>query len=150
MKCGEGWWDRRTEEFRTERGVGQECPMSSILFNLYIMDLEEEMNKEQTGGVIIGKVKFWTWTYADNRIPLAKNEKDSRSMLKRFRKYLTRKGIILSAGKSKVMVFEKGRGRKKKREWRWGEESIEEVKEIKYLGYMTRKNGGVEKQVRDR
>jgi len=50
--------DRETEKFWTERGVRQECPMSPVLFNMYVMDLEEEMRKEQTGGVIIGKEKF--------------------------------------------------------------------------------------------
>lgn len=48
------------------------------------------------------------------------------------------------------MVFENGRERKKKREWKWGEESIEEVKEIKYLGYIMQKNGRAEKQVMER
>lgn len=31
-----------------------------------------------------------------------------------------------------------------------GEESIEEIKEIKYLGYMLQKYGGAEKQVKKR
>ena len=48
------------------------------------------------------------------------------------------------------MVFENGRGRRKKRGWKWGEEDIEEVKEIKYLGYMIQKNGGAERHVEDR
>lgn len=43
--------------------------------------------------------------------------------------------MILSTEKSKVLVFENGRGRKEKREWKWDEKSIEEVKEIKYLDY---------------
>jgi len=34
------------------------------------------------------------------------------------------------------MVFKNGKGRGKKRDWRWGKEEIEEVKEIKYLGYI--------------
>lgn len=143
--------DKRTEEFWTERRVRQGCPMSPpTLFNIYIMDLEEEMRKEQTGGVTIGREKFWTITYADDIVLLAKNEEDLRSMLKRFRKFITRKDLILSAEKSKILVFEKRRGRKKKREWKWREESIEEVKEIKYLGYTMQKKGGAEKQVRDR
>jgi len=33
------------------------------------------------------------------------------------------------------MVFENGRDRGKKREWRWGKEEIEEIMKIKYLGY---------------
>lgn len=38
------------------------------------------------------------------------------------------------------MVFEKGRGRKKKKELRWEEEDIEEVKEkLKYLEYNLQK-----------
>ena len=28
------------------------------------------------------------------------------------------------------MIFEKGRGRTKKKEWKWREEEIEEVKEV--------------------
>ncbi|KAL6421364.1 hypothetical protein ACFW04_014701 [Cataglyphis niger] len=38
----------------------------------------------------------------------------------------------------------------KNREWKWGEKSIEKVKEIKYLSYILQKNGGAEKQVRER
>lgn len=47
---------------------------------------------------------------------------------------------------SKVLIFEKGRsiGR---REWKWSEENIEEMKEVKYLGYIMQKNGGAEKHV---
>lgn len=41
---------RKTEEFWTKNGVRQDCPVSSMLFNIYIMDLEEELKKEQTGG----------------------------------------------------------------------------------------------------
>lgn len=56
-------------------------------------------------------------------------------MLRRFKRYLYKKNMILSTEKSKVLVFEDGRGRKEKREWKWDEKSIEEVKEIKYLDY---------------
>ncbi|XP_025998026.2 trichohyalin-like [Solenopsis invicta] len=71
-------------------------------------------------------------------------------MMKRFRKYLEKKELSLSADKSKVLVFENGRGRRKKREWKWKEENIEKVKEIRYLGYTLQKNGGAEKHTRER
>lgn len=62
---------------------------------------------------------------------------------------LAKKGLNLSPDKLKIMVFEKRRGRMKKRTWRW-EENIEEVKEMKYLGYILQKNGGAEKHIRER
>lgn len=46
------------------------------------MGLEEEMRKEQTGEVTIGKEKFWSLTYADNMILVARNEEDLKGMLK--------------------------------------------------------------------
>lgn len=46
--------ERKSEEFWTRKGLRQGCPMSPspMLFNIYIMDLEEEMRKEQIGGVV--------------------------------------------------------------------------------------------------
>jgi len=73
-----------------------------------------------------------------------------KSMMRRLKKYIDKKGLILSPEKSKVMVFERGRGKPRKREWKWGEEEVEEVKEIRYLGYIMQKNGGVEKHMEER
>jgi len=132
------------------KGLRQGYPLSPTLFNVYLSDLEEGMEKGQTGGVVIGKEKLWTITYADDIVLLAKAETDLKEMIKRFRKYIEKKGLSLSSDKSKVMVFEKGRGRAKKREWKWGDKNLEEVKEIRYLGYILQKNGGAEKQIRER
>lgn len=75
---------------------------------------------------------------------MVKSEKELKGMMKRLKKYIERKGLILSTEKSKVMVFEKGRSRIGKREWKWGKEDVEEVKGIKYLGYTMQKNGAEE------
>lgn len=139
--------DKKTKEVWTEKGVKQGCPLSPTLFNIYVTDLEDKMKKEQLGGIAVAREKFWTITYADDIvfILLIKNEEDLKEMLKRFRKFMERKGLMLSTEKSKVVVFESKKGRRKKREWKWGEEEIEEVKEIKYLGYILQKSGGIEK-----
>jgi len=122
--------------------------MSSTLFNIYLMDLEAELRKEQAGGMVLGKEKFWSITYADD-IVLTKSEQELKSMMSRLKKYIDKKGLILSPEKSKVVVFERGRGKSRKREWKWGEEKVEEVKEIRYLGYIMQKNGGAEKHKRE-
>lgn len=79
---------------------------------------------------------------------LAKTEQELKKMMKRLRKFLEKIGLSLSPEKSKVI--EKGRGRLRKRKWQWGEEEIEEAKEIKYLGYILQKNGGAEKHICER
>lgn len=63
---------------------------------------------------------------------LAKNEEDLRSMLKRFRKFITRKG---KAWRNRKWFSKREEKKKKKREWR-GERKVEEAKKIKYLGYI--------------
>jgi len=56
-----------------------------------VSDLEEEMEKGQTGGVMIGKEKFWMITYADDIVLLVKREMDLKEMMKRFRRFLEKK-----------------------------------------------------------
>lgn len=71
-------------------------------------------------------------------------------MIQRFRRYIEKKKLELNTEKSKVLVFEKGRRRKDQRRWNWGNEIIEEVKEMRYLGYILQKNGGTEKHLLER
>lgn len=52
-----------------------------------------------------------------------------------------RKKLELNVGKTKIMRFRKGGGREVKRDWRWKEKRIEEVKEFTYLGYRLKRNG---------
>lgn len=78
---------------------------------------------------------------------LAKNKQDLKGMMKRLKKYIEKRGLMLNSEKSKVMVFEKGRGSARRREWKWGEDNIEEVKEMRYLGYIVQRNGGAEKHI---
>lgn len=47
-------------------------------------------------------------------------------------------------GKTKVMRFKEGGGRRKAVKWRWKGKEIEEVKEFTYLEYKTQRNGGQE------
>jgi len=86
--------------------------MSPILFNIYMIDLEEEMEKGQAGGIIIGKEKFWSIIYANDVVLLATREEELKEMLRRFKKFLERKGLSLSAEKSKIMMFEIGKREK--------------------------------------
>ncbi|XP_033313695.1 uncharacterized protein LOC117212779 [Bombus bifarius] len=55
--------------------------------------------------------------------------------------------LELSTKKTKVIVFEKRRNKRRQMKWRWGEHELEEVDEIRYLGYILQKNGSDEKHI---
>ncbi|XP_043494714.1 trichohyalin-like [Polistes fuscatus] len=143
IKVGE----EEAEEFLTEKGVRQGCPLSPTLFNVYMADLEEEMRKGQEGGCRVGNEKVWSVSYADDIVLIADREEELKGMLGRFKKYLERKKMILSETKTKIIVFEKRKG--KDRLWKWGDRELEEVEEIRYLGYILQKNGRNERHVEE-
>jgi hypothetical protein len=138
------------ECFWTARGVRQGCPLSPLLFNIVIADLEEKMGKVKWGGIKMGDRRIYTLAYADDIVLLAEEEEGMRSMIGRLEEYLEKKKLELNVDKTKIMRFRKGGGRLSKRDWRWSGKKIEEVKEFTYLGYKLQRNGGQEAQVRER
>lgn len=138
------------EEFWTGRGVRQGCPLSPLLFNVLISDLEEEMGRVKWGEVKVGEERMYTLAYADDIVLIAEEEGQMRSMIERLETYLDGKNLVLNAGKTKIMRFRKGGGRESRKCWWWKGTRIEEVKEFNYLGYVLQKNGGQEAQVKAR
>ena len=91
--------------------------MSSLLFAVFIADMEEVLKRGLEGGITVGGSRFWTSAYADGIVVIAKEEEVLRSMMKRLEKYLEERKLILNAEKSKVMVFNKQRRKREEREW---------------------------------
>jgi len=73
-----------TNWFWTRKGVRQGCPLNPLLFALVIADVEEKMKKGQVGGILIGKDRIWTLTYANDLVLLAKNEESMKEIMKRL------------------------------------------------------------------
>jgi len=138
------------KEFWMARGVRQGCPLSPLLFNLLIADLEEEMGKVRWEGVRLGGKTLYTLAYADDIVLVAEDEGEMRSMIERLEAYLDGKGLELNREKTKVMRFRRGGGRMGRASWRWKGRKMEEVREFRYLGYTLQRNGGQEAHVRDR
>ena len=81
-------------------------------------------------------------------ILLANNEVGMKEMLRRFKRYIERKGLELNVKKYKMIEFRKGGGRRKNVEFTWGGDKIEIVREINYLGYKLHENNGKQKHIR--
>ena len=139
MESGEG--------FCTGKGVRQGCPLSPMLFNLLIADMEEELRKGKWGGVQVGQKRICTSAYADDVVVLAKREEEIESMIRRLEGYFEKRKLEVNVGKTKAMRFRRG-GRSRKMEIKWRGKRIE-VKEFKYLGYFFNRKGGQEAHIRD-
>jgi len=141
-QMGRGFW--------TARGLRQGCPLSPLLFNLLIADLEEELGRVKWGGVKLGEERIYSLAYADDMVLLAEEEGGMRSLIERLENYLKGKGLELNVEKTKIVRFKRGGGRLNKVNWSWGGSRIEEVREYKYLGYKMQRNGGQESHIKER
>ena len=103
-------------EIWNEKGVRQECKLSADMFNIYMSDLEEELKEIRDGGLVVGRKKIWSISYADDIALVAINKEEMRRMLKKLEKYLGKKKLQLNTEKLKIMILGEKRGRKRKEE----------------------------------
>ena len=139
---------RVSNEFWITKGVRQGCVLSPILFCLYIADLEKAFEDRNVGGDLIGKKRIWSLAYADDIVLLAENREALLDMCDSLKKFIKVRKLILSIEKTKVLVFNKGKNRKKDI-WKWGRDEIEEVKVFKYLGFIFNYEGNYKDHIRD-
>lgn len=130
-----------SETFQTHRGVRQGCPLSPVLFNLFIEDLEEEWKKKNLGGTVIGKTKIFCLKFADDVVVVADDREGLKDMPQSLEKYTTKNQLEVNTTKTKIMIFRKGGKRKEEGRWTFKGNRIEIVNGYKYLGlWFTTKN----------
>jgi len=64
--------------------IRQGCPLSPILFNLIIADLEEYIKRGRWGGFRLGEGKTYTLTYADDIVLMPEEEQSMRSIISKM------------------------------------------------------------------
>lgn len=106
-------------EFFDGKGVRQECPLSSLLFNLLLADLEEEIGRVKWE-IKLGEGKVYTLAYADDIVLIAEGEDEMRNrLIGRLKEYLEKKKLELNADKTNVI---QNKGRKVREEFGDGKE----------------------------
>ena len=98
--------ERRSGMISPTKGVKQGCPLSPLLFSLYINDLGPRLQLPGYGARIFGSAcRVTHLLYADDLVLLCESARDLQRMLDTLGSYSWAKGLTVNTGKSKVVVF---------------------------------------------
>ena len=117
--------------FQCSKGVKQGCPLSPILFCLFISDIFQKIG---TGlpGIEIGKQLIHGLLYADDAVLMSKNEKDMASLLRQLEVYCSKWNLKVNTSKTKMMRIGDP---SKKTTFKYIGVELDEVTEFNYLGF---------------
>ena len=122
-------------------GLKQGCPLSPILFNLYIDDIKDTFD-DRCDPVSIDSSPLNHILYADDLVLISHTKKGLQRCIDKLSAFADRKRIKISHTKSKIMIFNKT-GRSIKEEFKVNNQKLETVKSFCYLGYDFNASGSL-------
>ena len=98
-----------TDFFKFTKGVRQGCPLSPILFNLYVNDIFDRRNKSTHTDVVIYENTITNaLMYADDLILISHSQEGLQNLIDILNDYCLNWNLTINTKKSKVMVSNRG------------------------------------------
>ena len=100
--------NKRTRFFRCKKGVRQGCPPSPNLFNIYINDIVERLNKANTTLLLLKNgSKISCMLYADDIVIMSLSEDGLQKYLDDLAHFTKMWKLTVSMKKTKCITFQK-------------------------------------------
>ena len=137
IKLKDGYLD----PIKSTLGLKQGCPLSPMLFNLYIDDVKDIFD-DHCDPVTITDTKISHFLYADDLVLVSLSPEGLQRSLDKVSEYSARKSLTISIKKSKSMIFNVA-GRLIDTKFTINGETLEPVKSFCYLGFEVVPSGVV-------
>ena len=122
-------------------GLKQGCPLSPMLFNLYIDDVRE-IFENTCHPIDLQGLNLSHFLYADDLVLISLTEDGLQNSLEKLHNYSQQKGLTISMKKSKTIIFNLG-GKFIKKYFKINGNLIEPVHTFCYLGFDVKASGTV-------
>ncbi len=134
-KCAVKVDNRITEFFKYSKGVRQGCPLSSVLFNLYVNDIFDVINKHSSSDIYLNENnKINALMYADDLVMISRTKEGLQRQIDSLHEYCQTWKLAINIKKTKSIVFNRGNNLIKTT-FNVGGTPIENVKSFTYLGF---------------
>ena len=107
-KCAVKMNNKSTEYFPFTKGVRQGCPLSPVLFNIYVNEIFNRVNETNESNIHLDGTKINALMYADDLILLSETEQGLQDLINKVNAFCTERKLAINAKKTKVMVFNRG------------------------------------------
>ena len=120
------------EAISSNLGLKQGCPLSPLLFNIYISDLGSYLSTSDSDPKLHGTY-ISHFLYADDLVLVATSKEGLQKKLDGLSKFANDKDLTVNQKKSQIIIFNKS-GRKYKEEFTLNGTKLETVQSYTYLG----------------
>ena len=137
IKLSKGYLDA----LNSNLGLKQGCPLSPILFNLYIDDIKHIFD-DQCDPIEFQGIHLSHFLYADDLVIISSTAEGLQKSLDNLHNYSKKKSLSISIKKSKTMIFNLT-GKLIKKYFTVNEKPLEPVHSFCYLGFDFKASGSV-------
>ena len=122
------------EPITSNLGLKQGCPLSPLLFNLYINDIAKYLNKKsKEPNITLQGTEITHFLYADDLVIVSPTKNGLQEKLNHLSQFAKDKDLTINSKKSKIVIFNKG-GKLLKEQFTLDGKQLEIVPFYTYLG----------------